>query len=128
MKSTIEIIELSGNLTAISGINFPDKVRKLIKPGTQKLLLDLRLVSFVDSAGLSGLVRLYKIAQGVGIQLALCSISDQLAQLFHLTSMDSIFEIFKDRNDFYQFWQQEFPADAVIAQLDDFAVMSLDVE
>ncbi|HEY9764323.1 MAG TPA: STAS domain-containing protein [Trichocoleus sp.] len=128
MRSAVEIIELSGNLTAISGMNFPDRVRKLVKPGTQKLLLDLSAVSFVDSAGLSGLVRLYKIAQGAGIQLALCSISEQLSQLFRLTSMDSVFEIFRDKEDFYCFWRRQFPSDAVVAQLEDLAVASLNVE
>lgn len=128
MQSNVEILEISGKLTVLSGNQFSDLAIKQIQPDTQRLLLDLSGLSFVDSAGLSGLVRLQKATGATGIQMALCSLSAQLVQLLQLTCMDTVFEIFKDREDFYHSWQQQFPADAIVPPLSDFPVTPLTVE
>ncbi|MEB3272839.1 MAG: STAS domain-containing protein [Prochlorothrix sp.] len=75
----------------------------------QVILLDCANVSFVDSAGLAALVRIAKEAQRQGIRFALCSVKNQMATLLRITSMESVFETFEGREQFYEVLRSEFP-------------------
>lgn len=103
-----------------------DVVSQHIKSGIAVLLVDLHQVKFADSGGLAALVRSYKMAQKAGIKLSLCSLQSQVIFLLQMTATDGIFEVFQDRQAFYQVWSQQFPPDALIPSVDEFTVSQVD--
>ena len=121
----LTVLELQGNLVLTRCDTSLNAIKDAIKPKTGAILLDLNNVSFVDSAGLAILVRLHKLTQGMGTRLALCSLSLQMNQLLQLTSMDSFFEIFTNREGFYESWASQFPAEATVPQLDAIPVVTI---
>jgi anti-sigma B factor antagonist len=119
------LLELKGSLVLTHCDTSLNAIKDAIKPKTGAILLDLNHVRFVDSAGLAVLVRLHKLTQGMGTRLALCSLSDQTNQLLQLTSMDSFFEIFTNREDFYASWFNQFPAEAAVPPLHAIPVVTI---
>jgi anti-sigma B factor antagonist len=66
------------------------------------ILVDLKEVTFMDSSGLAALVTAFKTVRSSGGKLCVCSVNQQIKMLFELTSMDRVFEIFADRDEFIQ--------------------------
>lgn len=99
---TTEIIQFSGILDGTRTQELRDRVNQGIDQGAKTILVDLKEVSFMDSSGLGALVTALKAVRAAGGKLCICSINEQVKILFELTSMDRVFEIFRDQNDFQQ--------------------------
>ena len=59
-----------------------------------KLLLNFEKVDFLSSAALGKLISVKKKAKLANIDLKLCSIKQNLMEVFKLTNLDQVFEIF----------------------------------
>ena len=71
-----------------------DKVRSLIGQGQRRLLLDLKNVSRVDSAGLGELVQaLYVTSKDAGGSLKLVNLPDNVKELLRSTRLNTVFDI-----------------------------------
>lgn len=125
MQKYLTILELQGNLTLVNNNQSLEAIKNAIKPGTIAVLLDVKQLGFVDSAGLATLVRLYKLTQAMGTRLALCAPPPQLLQLLQMTSMDSFFETFESRENFYESWVSQFPVDASVESLDSLSITTI---
>jgi anti-anti-sigma factor len=64
------------------------------------LLVDMKEVEFIDSAGLVALVKGFRLAQSLDRRFSLCSVSPSLRMIFEITQLDEVFEIFEDRDTF----------------------------
>jgi len=64
------------------------------------LLVDMRDVESLDSAGLMVLVSTLSLAQKQSKRFSLCSMSASIRIIFELTQLDRIFEIFDDSTAF----------------------------
>lgn len=102
MTATLEIIQPSGILDSAKTQDLRDQINQSIEQGATTILVDLKAVTFMDSSGLGALVTSLKAVRASGGKLCVCSINDQVKILFELTSMDRVFEIFQDRDDFLQ--------------------------
>lgn len=100
----IEIIQLSGILDGTRIHELRDRVDQGLEQGAKIILIDLKEVTFMDSSGLGALVTSLKTVRAVGGKLCVCSVNEQVKILFDLTSMDRVFEIFRDQNDFYKIY------------------------
>lgn len=65
--------------------------------GHRNLLLDFREVQYLSSAALGKLIQLKKKLGPVTGKLKLCSISPDLLEVFRITRLDTVFEIYKDQ-------------------------------
>jgi anti-anti-sigma factor len=79
-------------------IQLRKELQYTIEKGTP-IILDLKNVTFMDSAGLAALVLIQKRVNGAGGKLFLSSIREPVKMLFELTSMDRVFEIITDNDD-----------------------------
>ena len=61
------------------------------------LVLDFANVQFLSSAVLGSLIRISKKVYELNGQLRLCNINQKILQIFTITRLDKIFEIFEDR-------------------------------
>ncbi len=100
MNSLVQIIEPKGILDGTKSHDFRDHINRSIENGIQIILVDFTDVTFMDSSGLGTLVLSLKTVRNAGIKMFLCSINEQIKMLFELTSMDRVFEIFDNREEF----------------------------
>ncbi len=99
---TTEIIQFSGILDGTRTQELRDRINQGVEQGASTILVDLKEVTFMDSSGLGALVTALKAVRATGGKLCICSINEQVKILFELTSMDRVFEIFRDQSDFQQ--------------------------
>lgn len=102
MSSEIKVIQPSGTLDSINGNHLRREVIDAVKAEVKTILIDCKDVEFIDSSGLSTLVMALKIVRDVRGNLFLCSINAQLEMLLELTSMDSVFVVFPNQEEFNQ--------------------------
>jgi anti-sigma B factor antagonist len=101
----IKVIEPAGILERESVAQLQQTILEQIKTA-DGILVDLRQVNFMNSAGLGGLARVYNDLRKLEKELFLCSLSDQVRIIFELTTMDSCFQIFPNREAFEQAMRQ----------------------
>jgi anti-sigma B factor antagonist len=79
-------------IDAAVAIQFKDKMRELTADAGDRIILDLRAVDFVDSSGLGAIVAAMKQLGG-GRRLELAGLTPNVAKVFRLTRMDTVFTI-----------------------------------
>jgi anti-sigma B factor antagonist len=70
-----------------------DIVTSLLKEGNKKLLLSLRDVEYVDSAGLGELVKTHTTLERQGGRLKIVNLSQKVQDLFELTGLHKVFDV-----------------------------------
>ncbi len=78
-------------LTAANAKVFKEEVSQLIESGAAQLVVDFTDVTFVDSSGLGALVGVLKKI-GYRGDLAVCGLNSDVAQMFKICRMDSVFK------------------------------------
>lgn len=79
-------------IDAAQAIAFKDAMRRVTAEGGDHHILDLGQVQFIDSSGLGAIVASLK-QMGPGRSLDLACLTPDVAKVFRLTRMDSIFAI-----------------------------------
>lgn len=100
MNPTIKVIAPQGILDGTKATDFRSQIDRSVSDGAEIILVDFTDVTFMDSSGLGALVLALKTIRGAGLKMFLCSINEQIRMLFELTSMDRVFEIFTDKEEF----------------------------
>lgn len=109
MNSDIKLVQPNGMLASNQVSQFRQSLDEAVKTAST-VLVDLKDVSFMDSSGLGVLVSALKTSRSIGKRLCICSINAQVRILFELTSMDQIFEIFQNQEEFYNTVQADIPS------------------
>ena len=90
----IAIVDAHGAITVGMGnMMLRDIVTSLLKEGNKKLLLNLREVEYIDSAGLGELVKTHTTLERQGGQLKIVNLSQKVQHLFKLTGLHKVFEV-----------------------------------
>ncbi|HEY9039575.1 MAG TPA: STAS domain-containing protein [Roseovarius sp.] len=79
-------------IDAAQAIAFKDGMRAMTAEGDDHVVLDLGQVQFIDSSGLGAIVAALKMT-GPGRRLDLACLTPDVAKVFRLTRMNSIFVI-----------------------------------
>ncbi|QIE41122.1 STAS domain-containing protein [Meridianimarinicoccus aquatilis] len=82
-------------IDAAVAIQFKDRMRELCSAAGSRIVLDLGQVDFVDSSGLGAIVAAMKQI-GASARLELASLTPNVAKVFRLTRMDTVFSIHDD--------------------------------
>jgi len=96
----VKVIHPSGALDGSKASELRQKIINLVEDGADIVLIDFQNVSFMDSSGLGAIVLSLKTVNAAGSKLVLCSLNGQLKMLFELTSMDRVFQIYGNQNEF----------------------------
>lgn len=87
-----QVIRVEENrIDAAVAIQFKDGMRDIAGSGG-RIILDLGQVDFVDSSGLGAIVAVMKFLAPNG-RLELAALTANVAKVFHMTRMDSVFTI-----------------------------------
>lgn len=82
-------------IDSAASIQFKDRMRDLTADRSDRVVLDLAQVGFMDSSGLGALVTILKFL-GADRKLMIAGLSPTVAKVFKLTRMDKFFTIFQD--------------------------------
>jgi len=93
-ENGITVIELTGRLDLTSGNMLKDGVKELLTGGKASIHLNLKNVEFVNSSGLGALVSIMKEIRLHRGRLTLSDLADYVREIFDITQLSHIFEIF----------------------------------
>jgi anti-sigma B factor antagonist len=85
------VVRCIGRITSASSGTLQSTVRGLI-PETERIVLDLTGVTYLDSSGLGALVSVYLSAKRQHCELKLINLNQRLKELFRLTKLAKVFE------------------------------------
>jgi len=95
--SNVAIVDLSGKITLGENTGIlRDELRSLLAQGNKNIVLNMKDVSYVDSAGLGELVGAYTTATNQGGAVKLLHLQGKMRDLMQITKLHTIFPAFED--------------------------------
>lgn len=76
-------------------------VGEIIDDGTSRIILDLETVKFMDSSGLGAVISSFKLTGQKG-EFVICNMNEDVHEIFSLTHMDRLFEIYPNVDEGFQ--------------------------
>ncbi len=93
----VAIVDLSGRITVGEGsAALRQLVREIMESGSNKILINLHHVGYIDSSGLGELVKSYTTVRSQGGQLKLVEVSKRVHDLLLMTKLHLVLEIEPD--------------------------------
>jgi len=99
MDMTVEVIGVvtrvapKGNIDSSTSAVFGDRLKSVIASGCSRLVVDMKDVAYISSAGFRSLLIAEKEAQRAGGHLALCGLAREVHRLFEIGAFTDIFTI-----------------------------------
>ena len=91
------VINVRGEIHVTTAPAFSKRLWAAIESGETAIVLDLSGVEFIDSTGLSVLLNGLRRVHQVHGKMALVCANPTVLRSFHITKLDSTFDIFSDR-------------------------------
>ena len=82
-----------GNIDSSTATELGERLKKLILGGSRRILVDMKDVAYISSAGFRCLLIAEKEAQRTGGRLALCGLAREVHRLFEIGALTDIFTI-----------------------------------
>ena len=90
------VVEIAGRLDAVSYPILEKEVEELFASDEKNVVMDLKEVDYVSSSGLRILLMGLKKFKGAGRKFVLCSLTQNVKEVFSMAGFNTIFEIHKD--------------------------------
>ena len=95
--SGVVILDLVGKIRLGEGnIDLHRSLRSLVEQNEKKVLLNLALVSSIDSSGLGELVAGYTTLEKSGGELKLLRLTERVTELMMITKLLTVFDVYED--------------------------------
>ncbi|WP_397542580.1 anti-sigma factor antagonist [Roseovarius salis] len=94
-QDALIVVVRADRIDSAAAIRFKDAMRAETENAPRRVILDLGDVVFVDSSGLGAIVAVMKFLSPER-SLELAGLNPDVARVFRLTRMDSVFEIHAD--------------------------------
>ncbi len=94
MEGTALTLEVSGRLDAVTAPEFEKTVQSSVE-GIQKLIVDLKELSYIASAGLRSLMVAQKRMNHVNGEMVIRNVQPQVTEIFEMTGFDEFLTIEK---------------------------------
>jgi anti-anti-sigma factor len=98
-RANLHVVSLAGRIDAATAPLVNRSVREAMAQGGRQIIIELREVTFLSSSGLRTLLLLARELRREGGDLILCSLQPQVAEVFHLTGFDQIFQLHHTREE-----------------------------
>ena len=89
----VNLVALGGRLAVETEAELRPELMLAIRQSPHGLILDLKAVTFVSSAGLRLLLEVYKTAASSGIKVAMIHPQPEIYKLFKLATLDVTFSV-----------------------------------
>ena len=99
-SGNVSIVDLSGRITLGEGSGLLRSTMKdLVAAGRNKILLNLKDVSYIDSAGLGEMVGSYATITNAGGDVKLLNVQSKVSDLLQVTKLFTVFATYTDENE-----------------------------
>lgn len=96
----VAIVDLGGKITLGENTGIlRDELRSVLAQGSKNIILNLRDVTYVDSAGLGELVGVYTTATNQGGAVKLLNMQRKMRDLMQITKLHTIFPVFENEQE-----------------------------
>jgi anti-sigma B factor antagonist len=95
----VTIVEPRGRIDTSGAKPFGDRVAALINSGTHHILIDLRQIPYISSAGFRALLIAAKMIDNAKGKLVLCGMSAEIKRLFEIGAFTDLFTICGTRDE-----------------------------
>jgi anti-sigma B factor antagonist len=92
---TVIVLTPSGRLDITTAWQFRLKLQDCISKVSPHIVVNLGLVNFIDSSGLTSLVAGMRDADKASGSFSICDVHPEARLVFEVTMMDSVFQIFE---------------------------------
>ena len=93
----VAVVDLSGRITLGDGSGtVRETVNDLVSKGQKQILLNLKEVTYIDSAGLGELVGAYATITNQGGEIKLLNAQGKVQDVLQVTKLYTVFETFMD--------------------------------
>jgi anti-sigma B factor antagonist len=92
----VAIVEVAGELDEVHSPALGQVCEQLLTAGHRQIIIDLRGVEFIDSAGLSMLIRYFQRTRKSAGTFLLAAPRPPVRSVFELMRLDRTFEIYSD--------------------------------
>ena len=100
LEGTITVIQIRGTLTANVGERgLRDAIRKVVDEGSRAVVVNLGEASAIDSSGVSDLASGHMLLAGLGGALKICCLSKKLKDVFVITRLNTVFDVYETEAD-----------------------------
>ena len=100
MNRNFQIIQYPDAFDNNKITQFNQEIEEIVRAGVNVVLLDLKNITSITSAGLMALVEAFTVVKSSGCKVFLCSLSEQVRMLFELTGLDQVFETVANLDEF----------------------------
>ena len=90
------VLGVAGSLDATSVADFDAAWKLALDEGAKKLVVDLKGVDYISSAGLRGILLLAKTAKAKSVRVGFTGLAGMVADMFKLSGFLSILAVFPD--------------------------------
>jgi anti-sigma B factor antagonist len=94
-----KIIMLEGEMDYCCSRELKDVIYKLIHDKTKSIILDLKDVTFIDSAGMGLLINVNKKLNNYNGKVGLLNLSEDILNLIRLATLDKIIQIYHSEDE-----------------------------
>ena len=96
----VTVLDLQGKMLIGEGDELlREKINNLVESGTNRIVLNLADVPYVDSAGLGEIVRCYTTVSRKDGKLKLLNLTKRIHDLLSITKLLSVFETYDNEED-----------------------------
>ncbi len=94
VKDNITVCKIEGEININTSPELRKAFDRLIRNDQKRVVVDFSGVSYIDSSGLATLVEMFQRLKRIGGSLRLCNMLQKVKNVFEITRLDKLFEIF----------------------------------
>lgn len=95
----VSVMTVKGRVDSATAPTLEDELKKLVDGDKTQIVLDLKDVEYMSSAGLRAMVSTLKAVKRINGDLRLCSPSPRVAEVLRLAGLTSIFNIYSSQTE-----------------------------
>jgi len=92
------VIDVRGRIVYETEEEFRSTIEELLENEKFRIILNLKELVYINSSGLGVMINLLKKAQKLGGDIKLVEIPEEIRELFTITSLDQVFDIFESED------------------------------
>jgi anti-anti-sigma factor len=95
----VTALTVKGRVDSTTADRLRDHLSEMIQAGSARLVIDLKDVTYISSAGFRTLLITARAVENAKGKLALCGIGGEVKRLFEIASFTDLFTILPNRDD-----------------------------
>lgn len=92
-KGNVSVLALTGRMDAITTCVFEDACRQLLETGKTTVVLDLKNLEYISSAGLRGILGMVKALKAASGVLAFCALQPMVSEVFRISGFSAMLPV-----------------------------------